>query len=78
MVQAIPVLSEPFELVSSQFSITCREDVKWLGQKKVQDDEIYGCDSIIMALWLPSFYISAIFAMCSMIQIMVLNNYYNN
>ena len=46
MVQAIPVLSEHFELVSSQFSITCGEVVKWLGQKKVQDDEIYGCDSI--------------------------------
>ena len=35
---------------------------------KVQDDKIYGCDSIIMALWLPSFYISAIFALCSMIH----------
>ena len=35
---------------------------------KVQDDEIYGCDSIIMALWLPSFYISAIFVLCSMIH----------
>ena len=35
---------------------------------KIQDDEIYGCDSIIMALWLQSFYISVIFALCSMIH----------
>ena len=46
MVQVIPVLSEHFELVSLQFSIAYEEDVKWLGQKKVQDDEIYGYDSI--------------------------------
>ena len=46
MVQVIPVLSEPIELVSSQFSIAYGEVVKWLGQKKVQDDEIYDCDSI--------------------------------
>ena len=46
--RAIPVLSEPFELVSSQFFSAWVKDVQRQGQKKKEDTFygwIHGCDS---------------------------------
>ena len=46
--RAIPVLSEPFELVSSQFFSAWVKDVQRQGQKKKEDIsayEFHGCDS---------------------------------